>query len=573
MKKTLKKALLSIFLIASSTSVLFSCTEPTIKQDAETTNSVVDKDKNKDFDNRTSSETLNTKNTKEENPKTQENYVKPSEKSELNSNIQPLLPEEKPVIVPTEAKFELSKSSDDTKLSTNKDYLSSLNKRTFSLSAIFNEKENGHWTSPIIFRSGTIWLLDYKVIEVNSKKEHLKLFFASNFHVLSKYANKNDYPEYYQKNLLEKESLVEYTLTKAKEVIPISNKNSIFNSNWYSVSFRNDPDIEKTTFKNFFIARNFFNENFDIAPSTHPSYKKNYYADFAVMEVDIDLKEIARNKKNGKQLRNNLLDAIDEVNKSIEKIQNNNLINNNGKIPYYTLDFSTVSKISQDLQNTSFNKSFYLNNYLKNYLYNTKPENTYILGYPQDSNNNIYQFKNWEPEQWKTYGIKRDSKSTYPYYVEPNFQVSPEFHLQGINEDLSFDTEVQNKFYGFTYKIDSQILAEHGASGSLVVDEQNLPFGLLFGYIQEPHSILLKSQKDPKKLIRKEYWTLLLQPLSQNIRVITDQGVVEPFNLIDSRDKKLYPNQKVSYQSRLETVFGHDWQTAIFGGETLKIEP
>ncbi|WP_153019340.1 DUF31 family putative serine protease, partial [Mycoplasmopsis gallinarum] len=261
------------------------------------------------------------------------------------------------------------------KLNSNREYLQKIQNRTFSIFWTFNDGS---------FTAGTFWLLDYKVIE---EKKKYKLFLATNHHVAVDLFHDNDYLEYQQPN---REKQIDQMIVNIKDKL-IDNGAKTYS---WNLSKNQWP-------RNFYLARNFID---------NANNERSHYADFAVVEWDIDFSQINLRDLHQKAIAKRIINAMTEVNWNINQAQNNlsmNLKHN----PYVSIDYGSILELRNNIigfQNnssnlnevTTYQKAEQIDKYLNNIFSQTqninyyfKPNLFYVYGHPV-VNNRITTFSN-----------------------------------------------------------------------------------------------------------------------------------------------------------------------------------
>ncbi|UUM20131.1 hypothetical protein NPA11_01760 [Mycoplasma sp. 1578d] len=461
-----------------------------------------------------------------------------------------------PKQIETLAKFTPSIADKSTYLKDNDQYIQSIKRRTFSLRWSYDEFDPEKLTvTKKITTSGTIWLLDYAHIQ----KGRFKLYFGTNYHVASNLFSSRDYKIYQQPKKLQKYIPQNFQLTWAGDAYDSTPELDSYN--WYSARIGFDSQI--ITFRNFFLAQNFMDKQ------SVPAEYGPYFADFAVIEMDVDLNALydiylSSNNISARNLIIKIEGAINELNRSIARFKKpndkNTYLLNNKSLPYATLDYATVRNIGKWSQYSTPNElSNLLNQYLSTYQYALAPQNLYSFGYPSSGKGGLEIYKSIQNSQKDTLGPDKTDPSL-------NFSINDNFHFRPFDKDSQyFNNQVAMKFYGFLDSFQTQNGPKPGASGSLILNEQALPVGLLLGHLTLTNQHGQPINNDSK------ISTVLFQPFSLNQPIFSPytKSTIQAYNLIDHTSSKLYPHQKVSYRSRLNDVYGKDFKTAIFGGQLV----
>ncbi|MFV8400996.1 MIP family Ig-specific serine endopeptidase [Mycoplasma sp. 2634B] len=457
---------------------------------------------------------------------------------------------------PNLKQFKLDKQTQG-KLENNKAYINSLFNRTFSLIWDFDDGTN---------TAGTIWLLDYHK-ESNNK---YKLFFATNYHVAVELYSDKDFDFNAQPNRTKKITNIRLGAVK----------------NWTNQRLEyNYKSLERTMWpKNLFLGHNFMDQE------VSKLYNGRYYTEFSVIEFDYDIEQFNQlpaldpNLSEGerrvrieqlKQMRkaNSALSlqlnlAIEELNSSIDKFKQGNYAMQNSTLPYAGVDYGSVTLfinnvlgIEEDdtikLPNT-INKINKVSNDIEKYFGNSKlqsqPQWDFFAGYPfvnRSRNQLLYNVQN---------SMLGSSQGLMPD-IDKNYWRTIDWYNGSAIADhgAEFNNEPRSKFYGLAYEnlVPNDVIG--GASGSLVVNESNLPIGLLFGHSGKQPLINNKNVSVSLEKALTVGYALNMPFYSSKIN-----GYVQPYNIIDGSDKDKYPHQVNSYRETLATVYGPEYKTALF---------
>lgn len=424
------------------------------------------------------------------------------------------------------------------KLNSNREYLQKIQNRTFSIFWTFN---NGNFTA------GTFWLLDYKVIE---EKKKYKLFLATNHHVAVDLFHDNDYSEYRQPN---REKQIDQMIVNLKDKL-IDNGAKTYS---WNLSKNQWP-------RNFYLARNFID---------NANNERSHYADFAVVEWDIDFSQINLRDSHQKAIAKRIINAMTEVDWSINQVQNNlsmNLKHN----PYVSIDYGSILELRNNIigfQNnssnlnevTTYQKAEQIDKYLnaifsqtQNINYYFKPNLFYVYGHPV-VNNRITTFSNVMAEDLDSFNHSDWIKTSM--YI----QMEKEYHNFPVaSHGNRFNNEELPNFYGLAYLGSQRNRIMGGASGALVIYQDGMPLGIAFAEPKSPSIVYV----DQNNKYATNY-SFLFQQFVQQHAIYTNQGQIEKYNLIDGRDKNRYPHQKSSYKEQLIKVYGANYSTKLFENE------
>lgn len=537
----LSRFLLVFSLIAPGAVV--SCTDPNLEQitiknnpknddSSQNNQPIIDNTKSNNDNSNDNSDALPDTNSISEQPSVETNPVSNTEVKTTNYQFNPI------------------QASRNTFLTKNDDYIQSIKYRTFSLKWYMQQKGTTQGYSV----SGTLWMLDYMHLGNNK----FKFYFGTNYHVASNLFSAKDYDIYQQPNRLKTFNPYYYEFAWASDAYDTNSK--VGDSNWNRVQI--PFNSKNLILRNFFLAHNFLQLN------ALPNLKSTYFADFAIVEFEIDLDALSKSDYKAKAFRVKLAQAMNEVNKSIKKFTNLDQTNSNkylftdNKIPYATLDYASVlDTYEKSKTNSSEQISEIVKEKLATYNYSLVPRYLYSFGYPAPSENNDSGiFNTIDANERNTLGYSSDDPSL-------GFSIQKDYVLKNYDQNSYFNNEVATKFYAFMYSFNSKNSPDKGASGSLVLNEQGLPIGLLLGHLSNPVTYI-----DANKNFQ-EASRALIQPFVQSIPLYSqnNQITIPAFNLLDHTNSELYPQQLVSYRSRINDVYGKDAKTAVFGGEIVTL--
>ncbi|AKA50024.1 hypothetical protein VO56_02040 [Mycoplasmopsis gallinacea] len=430
------------------------------------------------------------------------------------------------------------------KLSTNNEYLDQIRKRSFSLVTYFDD---GSYTA------GTLWLLDYKVIK---EKDEYKLFFGTNYHVAVELFSKFDYPEYKQTN---RNKAISHLF------IAIGNSNSVSNGKleYMEIPLDNLP-------RTFFLARNFMKQ--EAYPDPDYAENKVYYTDFAVIEWDLKVSKYSKTKKNIPILKQLVSEAPRLIDESIVKVKNNDISMFNKDIPYSSYDYRSfwqaranmigVDSLGNLNEVNTYEKAQEISNFLGNILkdnrdlkYRYRPNSLFVYGFPSYSAQRQGIFSNVLDKD-----LNSLNRSDWYSKKEVPFLPLDEFHNKQIaDHGAKFNGEDLPYFYGVAYRSDQANKSVGGVSGSLVINQDALPIGVLFGALKNDSLVYLN---DENKYVTNH--TILFIQFVQSAKLWNENGTIYPYNLIDGRDKTKYPLQINSYKEQLDKIYGSEYKTTIF---------
>ncbi|MEA4115715.1 DUF31 family protein [Mycoplasma sp. 744] len=459
--------------------------------------------------------------------------------------------------------------------------------RSFSIQTLFHEKSG---SVDVASGQGTAWLLDYHRSKSNSNK--LKLFLASNIHVLNNFANtlseenSKKFPQYVDptgntlvgialgkaanpkletlaNNTLETSGLVSYytnsdkmtgssnvgfgeTKWRTTKTQALSNPTLIF----AAIDFMKEEATAaykeklKTVFKEKaenYLKLNSWDTNYQTKYQNWKTQGENpnLYVDFAVFSIDIDL------EKTDETFKKWINDATNALDKYLKRLADTNELPNQDKnISKYmqTLDYYSKFK-NMDKKDGIY--EFALSN----------AQDLYIAGYPRL--NNVTRFSHNNP-------LERNNNQTNDFLPPFNERFAYGANQNSFTADayqFRLDTAFNNLVgasYGPNYTISFSSLY-YGASGSLVYND----FGQMVGIYN-----VISSRTQAGDLLGSSGFAPFL--LSTDVSNIDNSFVTYAYNLIDSTNNSLYPKQKDSYRSNLRVMFANgfdntnDKTTALF---------
>nr|WP_307919044.1 DUF31 family protein [Mycoplasmopsis bovis] len=343
------------------------------------------------------------------------------------------------------------------------------------------------------------------IINIQTKKDKYKLFFATNLHVLARFSNSLEESVQKRLNYYDPtgDKVIAVALGKSANVTNFDQKTNKTTSNGYSPAtyFTNSSEFinyEKlsniTSMKEanaisepklVFAAVDFMNDeaikniqsglnesaeqykNYKTKSGEIEHYKTAYddfdskkkvpiTVDFAVFEVDVDL------EKADETFKNWINDAIKGLDSYIDRLDKTNYLPNQDK---------NISKYMQttDYVSASYDKSN------QNNLWNAK--DIYIAGYPSQGNNATWMQNN---------PTERNSDSITSYKTGLKNKDTFAFATGSIEEKIGIPSNakindnywnrVMASWYGYQYNINFSSLY-YGASGSLAYNE----FGQMIG--------------------------------------------------------------------------------------------
>ncbi|QNM93741.1 hypothetical protein H9M94_00485 [Mycoplasma sp. Pen4] len=486
-----------------------------------------------------------------------------------------------------------SNYDDSLKFDKNIDYVKNILGRTVSLFFRYTDET---------FSGGTAWLLDY--IKTGAPHENkYKLFLATNYHVAIELFADDDYDIYKQPNKLAQKHMKEFVVS-FNHKYDDSLKDSIWTKKLRSdyVHVRLKPSKMART---FFLAQNFMDK-------AVVDVDKNYYADFAVLEWDVDLDnllapsdlalsnpdtsshvgayEYSQASIEWKLLTDHLKNGIKLMEENKARLTHNDKVVNLDKTsdyPYATVGVDSLWYARNELLGAKGferykniyadsdiiykkldtdekinNMSKYINETLPNSKYNPFSY-LYSAGYP-------------------ILGIRITTQVTVPaaannlqgyknYSVDRNL-ISASFDLNATasaDHGLKFNNEAQSLYYGTAYEFLGFNPVIGGQSGSMVIDEQGLTVGILWGtYGDIP---FLDNNNKQVRLYRHAF-----APLIQNFQFNGEHLMnnsdgsqtrkpfnVRRYNLIDGTNKEIYKYQRDSFRERLIKIYGDQYQSSF----------
>ncbi|MGY5139476.1 MIP family Ig-specific serine endopeptidase [Mycoplasmopsis gallinarum] len=460
-------------------------------------------------------------------------------------------------------KFQNQNSNFNLNWQTNNQYLKTIYNRTLSFSYLFTNEENNKSLT-----TGTMWLLDYAKLGTEKDKKY-KLFFATNYHVVQDLVFADDYPLYLQSSKLSQNHDI--------DTFVFGYKKNFNDLNSYEMQYAAFDKNAINKPKVFFAAVDFMNKS----ALTEEFQNVKHYADFAVIEWDVDLDRL-RNSPTYNAIplfrgdAGKLADFIENTmlpsfNKSYETYTNNTnqWTMSNNQYSYANLDYGSVNWVMNNLighkNNTNelnsintINEIYNINSYIQNfkdiYYYTNEPTKVFFYGYPFNTEVPRHEF------------ISNISKENYANLNWNNNHWEDINSWHGITfgkeKEINFDG-ISLKNYGIYYGTYQNTEVRGGASGSLLINEQGLPIGLLFGNKGS------KNFRENNKLVTLNSALYIL--FSQNVVMkwpaaynTNKYKIVEKYNLIDGTDKNKYPHQIQSYRQRLIDVYGLKFGTKLF---------
>ncbi|TNK81942.1 MIP family Ig-specific serine endopeptidase, partial [Mycoplasmopsis pullorum] len=437
-----------------------------------------------------------------------------------------------------------SRSDGDASLEygSNREYLSLIQNRSFSLTWTFDDGS---------FSAGTIWLLDYKEVE----NRHYKLYFGTNYHVAADIFGDNDLPEYVQSARVKKINSMILGFTKQ-----LSGETGA-DFKYLTLEKQNYP-------RNFFLARNFMdNANYEYDG-------RNHYTDFAVLEMDFDFNKLPKNifkpNTDAFAVAKQILKSVETLDESIQRFENtSNKFLMTDNFPYaqnsygsgFNLIYNVIGekefKVLNDID--TYEKAQTLDEYITNAYgdndWNIAPKRIYFYGYPiVDQKNLVLISSPWD--QLYTHENRDNVKNGRVIWITHN-----EYHNREVADHGNrFNDEIVPAYYGLAFESAQSNRVRGGASGSLVINEQGLPIGLLFASVGNDFTVVLDNDNKYRTL-----YTTLITPFTNDVVWSTNNGTIYPYNLIDGSDKSKYSHQLNSYREQLSKVYGSDYTTRLFG--------
>ncbi|WP_406613606.1 MIP family Ig-specific serine endopeptidase [Mycoplasma corogypsi] len=447
-------------------------------------------------------------------------------------------------------------------------------------------------------------------------------------------------------DLFDDEKAQEYT-TKSKEIskkllalktnstadfdnnVKIDNLNKLTKLNWFegnSGTVFTDNGFSNNLPRSIFVAKDFIKKD-------NTSVWDNYYTDFAVFEYDYEVKDdetLIRDydERNRNHIKNGQVDIL------VDEWYKNSLLafNNHVKRMIGALDdsFKLVSKENiydtinalPDFPYSDNNLAFLgiiRSNYYKVGLNDFGERKTIITDQePQGSDEDKRQLSNEVQYYLNTPKYAFHTKyyiSAYPYDNEVFHPVlrtsvaknkrnaaSSEFtdyikiSLQNDNNSLDEPVRFADTplaYHGVTYVLNNGELLSGGSSGSVILDQQGLPVGILWGagYRQTPPNIPNFGTPTPNSPEannannenvsnngQPETFLGFGAPFVQDIDIRTgDYRLIYAYNLINGTELKYdfikypyinslpkYPNQTSSYLGQVRKIYGQDYSTRLF---------
>ncbi|WP_406614378.1 MIP family Ig-specific serine endopeptidase [Mycoplasma corogypsi] len=450
----------------------------------------------------------------------------------------------------------------DLLLANNNEYLQKILARSFSLRWAFKD---GTWTG------GTAWLLDYHKIS----NDKYSLYLATNYHVAVDLYSKKDQEIYYQDKRVDSNPILDFSFS-----FDVT-KNSTINAKAKRHGHRSNYAYRRLKPNNLpeliFLGQNFTKSQIN-------NEGKNYYSDFAVIKWDVDLSkqltkdDISYNKETDSRvidqqlksenvewalMADHIREAIEELDNSYSRFvgPNKQYWMNNGKLPYASLPITSLSIAREKyfgddrenaIKNTPYNGfpntvknidelSGYVSKYLSNYKY-TYLNNVYFTGFSLIDGASPVVKSNVENSIVNDQGFSNAVFHTpflLPVYGYNNLPIA--------NHGTTFNLNNKSYYYGAALWSRAVLNGRGGMSGSLVVDQQNLPIAIYWGN-EAPTSIRDDSGKS------HTVYTHLFAPFSQEVPYVANGLLIDAYNLIDGTDKTKYPNQIHSYRERLKAL-------------------
>ncbi|UUM20132.1 MULTISPECIES: hypothetical protein [unclassified Mycoplasma] len=401
-------------------------------------------------------------------------------------------------------KLELSTVNKNTYLENNDEYIQAIKNRTFYLWETSESKKE----STLHNDGANIWLLDYARISKNK----FKLFFGSSYTNASRFFSEDDYNYYQQTDRLNQYTPISFTLGWSEDAYDPSPTAKI--GKWIEKKFLIKE--KSVMIRNFMLQR-------DIVQNGN--YPKNI--NFAVVEMDIDLDQLSKND-NDLKLRAKIISAINEVNKSIIRFKQadaqHEYLFNDKSVPYATLDYSSVQNLNHlSKQTDKLEIDRIIKEYFEKEKYTLAPEFVYNFGYTNPIRSQIVNVNNVSESEKDKLGPSKEVGDL-------------KFEIWG-GSDYSYSLFIQNH-------------SDDISLGSLVVNEQGLPIGVVSG----------------KRTEGQKLWDDKFKLKIQ----------IQPFTLKFETSKNL-PNREYdlineNYRKTLVSVYGKHYKTAIFGGELADLK-
>ncbi|MFV8471985.1 MIP family Ig-specific serine endopeptidase [Mycoplasma sp. 1458C] len=460
----------------------------------------------------------------------------------------------------------------------------SIFKRTFKI--VFNNQNDAN-SNEYTYTLGTAWLLDY----VNLGNNKYRLYLGTNLHVANANIDKNDYSDNRQQNKIDN------GFHTNSSFIGFDPNWSDGKNQYYMYQFMNNWDSHALYIpKNFYIATNF------ISPD---KVKGNVAADFAVLEWYVDLNEFAkwspRNfsqtvqfydpeasvagnsgkvRKEYSTLINtgqlqaayvqHIKDAIAQVDASKVAVEKRKMANFSSNLPYISVDYMSAenilkeynkmypdNKINNYLKPESYKTAIYLDNFINNKLGNNKidkePNNVFIAGYPAKDGNKTEINGDWSK-------LNETGDNIYNYNLtDPVAEYSVEFNPKST---IDYNGILYDRYMLQFYSSSVNNLTG-GSSGSIAVNQDNLPIGIKWGSIVNGEtkyfneSGLVHSYRDVVVSFVNSFDKLFYSANKHS-------NTLYAYNLIDGTNKNNYPYQINSYRHELVKRYGTEYKTALF---------
>ncbi|AWX69349.1 MIP family Ig-specific serine endopeptidase [[Mycoplasma] anseris] len=473
---------------------------------------------------------------------------------------------------PNITKFNNQPRNKANELNTNLDYYTSILSRTFSFLWNFKKVDENKPADENLnfYTGGTFWILDYKHIENNK----YKIFLGTNYHVAVNLLTPNDYKEY--KQPIKNKTANQMLLSVNRAIIDPNNIDQ--------------PNVniflpEKFWPKTFWLASNFMNEKASI-----PN-QDLYFADFAVVEWNIDLDElkeyynpqlattaeaIKKEKQRAAFIAYGIQKGIEQLEATKTRFNQNKTLNKDWNLPYANIDYFTTTYIYNN-QILNYNNSINNSTNKTKWTINKINELSKELANAHLTNDKYYQAR---PDliHFVGYGLRSQSSlkvdliGTVPnnqrYAKEPIykqfkrkiFNIDPTNHGKIVKESIKFNDQVPVQYGGwYVYYTDTETVG--GMSGSLVINQEGLPIGVVFGTRSPSSMVILNDENKYVSLYNTSIVPFSLEaPLYNSLNGLS----AYPYNLIDGTNKTKYENQIMSYHEKLIEVFGKEYKTAIF---------
>ncbi|MFV8413833.1 DUF31 family putative serine protease [Mycoplasma sp. Z707] len=462
----------------------------------------------------------------------------------------------------------------------------SIFKRTFKI--VFDNVDDAKKNESTL-TLGTAWLLDY--VDLGNNK--YRLYLGTNLHVVNANIDKNDHSDNRQ------ESKISKGIHTISSFIGFDPDWADGKNQYYMYQFMNNSNSHALYIpKNFYVATNFISPN---------KVKGNVAADFAVLEWYVDLNVFAkwspmsfletaqfydpeaiaygnnaeaRNEYNSlietgrlqKAYVQHILDAIAQVNASKVAIANKAKANFNSSLPYISVDYMSAgnilkeynkmypdNKISSYLsQPESYKTAIYLDSYMNTKFGNNKfdkqPNNVFIAGYPAKNGNKTEINGSWSK-------INENGDSIYNYKVTDAIaDYSVEFNPKST---IDYNGTLYQRYMLQFYSSSANNLSG-GSSGSLAVNQDNLPIGLKWGSIVDGET---KYFDNNLRLVHsyRDVVASFVNTFDKPFYRKNDRAdMLYAYNLVDGTNKDNYPYQVSSYRHELIKRYGPEYKTALF---------